>query len=105
MDWINTLKETWGHWSRIRHKDDHSYLALIMCVPCLVLTTISLYVAGVSSYLIAFIIIVVSLLAVFVVVSSRQRSEQQIRTLSNILEAMIDGDYSLRGRLLHNQAF
>jgi nitrogen fixation/metabolism regulation signal transduction histidine kinase len=76
-----------------------------MCVPCLVLTTISLYVAGVSNYLIAFINIVLSLLAVFVVVSSRQRSEQQIRTLSNILEAMIDGDYSLRGRLQHNQAF
>ena len=91
--------------NNIQHKDDHSYLALIMCVPCLLLTTISLYIAGISSYLIAFINIVLSLLAVFVVVISRQRSEQQIRTLSNILEAMIDGDYSLRGRLQHNQAF
>jgi two-component system nitrogen regulation sensor histidine kinase NtrY len=105
MDWINKLRKIFVHWNNIQHKDDHSYLALIMCVPCLLLTTMSLSVAGVSSYLIAFINIVLSLLAVFVVVISRQRSEQQIRTLSNILEAMIDGDYSLRGRLQHNQAF
>jgi two-component system nitrogen regulation sensor histidine kinase NtrY len=105
MDWINKLGKMFVRRNSIQHRDDHSYLALIMCVPCLLLTTISLYVAGVSSYLIAFINIVISLLAVFVVVSSRQRSEQQIRTLSNILEAMIDGDYSLRGRLQHNQAF
>jgi nitrogen fixation/metabolism regulation signal transduction histidine kinase len=105
MDWIKQLKKSLVHRNNIQHKDDHSYLALVMCVPCLLLTSISLYVASVSSYLIAFINIVLSLLAVFVVVSSRQRSEQQIRTLSNILEAMIDGDYSLRGRLQHNQAF
>jgi nitrogen fixation/metabolism regulation signal transduction histidine kinase len=76
-----------------------------MCVPCLLLTTVSLYTAGVSFYLIAFIDIILSLLAAFVVVNSRQHSEQQIRTLSNILEAMIEGDYSLRGRLQNNQAF
>lgn len=105
MDWINKLGNLFGRNNSTLHKDDHSYLALIMCVPCLLLTTISLYVAGISSYLIAFIIIVLSLLAVFVVVSSKQRSDQQIRTLTNILEAMIDGDYSLRGRLQHNQAF
>lgn len=92
-------------WSNIPHKDDHSYLALVMCVPCLLLSTISLYIAGVSYYLIAFINIILSLLAAFVVVSSKQHSEQQIRTLSNILEAMIEGDYSLRGRLQNNQAF
>lgn len=105
MDWIKQLKKSLVHMSNIQHKNDHSYLALIMCVPCLIITSISLYVAGVSSYLIAFINIVLSLLAVFVVVRSRVHSEQQIRTLTNILEAMIDGDYSLRGRLQHNQAF
>jgi len=105
MDWINTLAKIFVQKNSIQHKDDHSYLALIMCIPCLLVTTISLYIANVSIYLIAFINIVLSLLAVFVVVSSRQHSEQQIRTLSNILEAMIDGDYSLRGRLQHNQAF
>lgn len=105
MDWINSIKNTLMDGNIIQHKDDHSLLALIMCVPCILLTTISLFVAGVSSYLIAFINIILILLAIFVVVSSRHRSEQQIRTLSNILEAMIDGDYSLRGRLQHNQAF
>jgi nitrogen fixation/metabolism regulation signal transduction histidine kinase len=105
MDWIKKLTIIFARNNSIQHKDDHSYLALIMCVPCLLITTISLYVASVSIYLIAFINIVLSLLALFVVVSSRHHSQQQIRTLSNILEAMIDGDYSLRGRLQHNQAF
>ena len=91
--------------NRFQHKDDHTYLALILCVPCLLLSTISLVVAGVSAYLIAFIIIVLSLLATFVVMTSKLRAEQQIRTLSNIIESMIDGDYTLRGRLQHNQAF
>ena len=87
------------------HKDDHTFLALIMCVPCLMLATISLIVAGISGYLIAFVIIVLSLFIIFVVMISRQRAEQQIRTLSNLIESMIDGDYTLRGRLQHNQAF
>jgi nitrogen fixation/metabolism regulation signal transduction histidine kinase len=105
MAWINKITKVFSSRLSIQHKDDHSYLALIMCVPCLLLTSISLYIAGVSNYLIAFIDIVLSILAIFVVVSSRQHSEQQIRTLSNILGAMIDGDYSLRGRLQHNHAF
>ena len=61
--------------------------------------------ANVSGYLIAFIIIILSLIAVFIVVISQQRSQQQIRTLSNIIESMIDGDYSLRGREQDNKAF
>ncbi len=90
---------------RFQHRDDHTFLALVMCMPCLLLSGISLYLSGISGYLIAFVIIVLSLLVVFVVMISRQRAEQQIRTLSNIIESMIDGDYTLRGRLQHNQAF
>jgi two-component system nitrogen regulation sensor histidine kinase NtrY len=91
--------------SQRKQKNDHSLLALFLCLPCLVITSISLYIASVSAYLIAFILIVLSLIAVFIVVISQQRSQQQIRTLGNILESMIEGDYSLRGREQDNKAF
>lgn len=86
-------------------KDEQTRLALLMCVPCLLITTISLFIANISAYLIAFIIIILSLFCAFIVVISKKRIEQQIRTLANIIESMISGDYTLRGRLQHNQAF
>jgi len=88
-----------------KQKNDHNLLAFYLCLPCLVITTIALFIANVSVYLIAFIIIILTLIAVFIVVISQQRSQQQIRTLANILESMIDGDYSLRGREQENKAF
>ena len=105
MVWIKKIISLFAKNNHILHKDDHTFLALIICVPCLTLSTISLIFAGISGYLIAFVIIVLSLIITFVVMISRQRAEQQIRTLSNIIESMIDGDYTLRGRLQHNQAF
>jgi len=88
-----------------KQNDDHSLLALVLCLPCLLITTLALIVANVSAYLIAFIIIVLTLIAIFTVVISKQKSQQQIRTLSNIIESMIDGDYSLRGREQNNHAY
>ena len=91
--------------SQRKQKNDHSLLALFLCLPCLIITTVALVIANISAYLIAFIIIILALIAVFIVVISHQRSQQQIRTLANILESMIDGDYSLRGREQDNKAF
>jgi len=91
--------------SQRKQINDHSLLALLLCLPCLLITTFALFIANVSAYLIAFIIIILALIAVFIVVISQQRSQQQIRTLSNIIESMIDGDYSLRGREQDNKAF
>ena len=88
-----------------RKKYDQTLLALLICIPCLTITTLSLYIANVSLYLIAFIVIVLSLLCSFVVVIAKHNAQQQIRTLANILESMIEGDYTLRGRLQNNQAF
>ena len=105
MAWINRIKSIFLAGKGILHKDDHTFLALIICVPCLLLSAISLLVAGVSGYLVAFVIMVLTILILFTVMISKQRAEQQIRTLSNIIESMIDGDYTLRGRLKHNQAF
>jgi nitrogen fixation/metabolism regulation signal transduction histidine kinase len=89
----------------IQKNQDQQQLILLVCIPCISITTISLLLAGISYYLIAFIFIILSLLCIYVIVASAQRSEHQIRTLSNIIESMIDGDYSLRGRLHSNHAF
>ncbi|MCJ8320250.1 MAG: ATP-binding protein [Colwellia sp.] len=79
-------------------------VVLLICLPCLLITFLSLVLADVSGYLIAFLLIVLSLVSTYVVVASKQRSEHQLRTLSNIVEAMIQGDYTLKGRLQANQA-
>ena len=80
-------------------------LMLLICLPCLLITSVSLYLADISAYLIAFIILILFLLTSYVIVASKQSSEHQIRTVSNIVEAMIHGDYSLRGRVQSDQAF
>ena len=49
--------------------------------------------------------IILLLIATYVIIEYKRRSEYQIRTLSNLIESMIDGDYSLRGRLQTDQAF
>jgi len=103
--YINKLKSFFDVAKLFQHKGDHTFLALLICVPCLLLSAVSLISAGVSGYLVAFVILVLSILILFVVMIGKQQSEQQIRTLSNIIESMIDGDYTLRGRLQHNQAF
>lgn len=80
-------------------------LLVLVCLPCVLITTWALTFAGVSVYLIAFISIILILLCVFVVVANKQNADFQVRTLSNLIESMIDGDYSLRGKLDSNLAF
>ncbi|PKG82383.1 ATP-binding protein [Colwellia sp. 75C3] len=105
MNWIKELWQLlWGK-SKIKHGDNQHKLLLLVCIPCFLITAISLFLTAMSGYLIAFILIVLLLLCSFVMVASRQNSQYQIRTLSNLIESMIDGDYTLRGRLQTNQAF
>ncbi|MDO6444842.1 ATP-binding protein [Colwellia sp. 1_MG-2023] len=85
--------------------DNQLKLVLLVCVPCFTITIVALCLADISLYLIAFIIIILTLLCSYVVVASQLNSDYQIRTLSNLIESMIDGDYTLRGRLQTNQAF
>lgn len=85
--------------------DNQLKLVLLVCIPCVAMTISALLLAEISIYLIAFIIIILTLLCSYVVVASQLNSDYQIRTLSNLIESMIDGDYTLRGRLQTNQAF
>jgi len=101
---MKTNKAVLGNKTSQKHQDQPK-LILLICIPCITITTIALFLAGISYYLIAFIFIILSLLCLYVIVASAHRSEHQIRTLSNIIESMIDGDYSLRGRMHSNHAF
>lgn len=104
---MNWIKEGWqlllGK-SKIQRGDNQHKLLLLVCIPCFLITATALFLTHISGYLIAFILIVLLLLCSFVIVASRQNSQHQIRTLSNLIESMIDGDYTLRGRLQTNQA-
>lgn len=91
--------------SKYYQGDNQLKLVLLVCIPCFFISITALYLAEISGYLIAFIIIVLTLLCSYVVVASKLNSEYQIRTLSSLIESMIDGDYTLRGRLQTNQAF
>jgi len=105
---MNWIKERWqlllGK-SKIQWGDNQHKLLLLVCIPCFLITATALFLTNMSGYLIAFILIILLLLCSFAIVASRQRSQYQIRTLSSLIESMIDGDYTLRGRLQTNQAF
>jgi len=108
MKMIKVVKNIFGLLpSKIRKitTREQRQLIAIICIPCLSITTFSLYLANISAYLIAFIFIILSILCTYFIVASKQQAEHQFRTLSNIVEAMIQGDYSLKGRLQSNKAF
>lgn len=104
MHWIKRFsqqcQDKWLQY-HLAHQDK---LILLIVVPCLLLTTIALIQTHTSVYLIAFIVICLFLLASYVIFASKKYAQYQIRTLANLIESMIDGDYSLRGRLKSNQA-
>lgn len=106
MNWISSVLAKGKHvFCFLQQIDTQQRLFLTFAVPCLLLTVWALITAGISSYLVAFIIIILSLLATYVFIATKQSSEHQIRTLANLIESMIQGDYSLRGRLKTHQAF
>ncbi len=105
MNWIKRLWQQYQGKRAKYHIEHQDKLILLICLPCVFITIIALMTTNASGYLIAFIIICLSLLCSYVIVASNKHAQYQIRTLANLIESMIDGDYSLRGRLKSNQAF
>lgn len=105
MSWIKTCHQALKQSRKLQRIDKQLTLILLLFIPCLVITGVALLNSNISSYLTAFILIVLLLLCVFSTTGIRQQSQYQIRTLSNLIESMIDGDYSLRGRLQADPAF
>ncbi|NMP30689.1 PAS domain-containing protein [Thalassotalea sp. M1531] len=73
------------------------YLLVATLVPAIALV-IALWYYGASRYLIGLIILSLTCLTGFCATTLYQKITFQLRTLSNLLEGMVHGDYSLRGR-------
>jgi len=87
------------------HANEQAGLVLLASLPCLILGLVCLRLAGSSFYLISFFAIIFGLIIIYAAITGKNRADFQIQTLSNLVEAMIDGDYTLRGRSQSNPAF
>jgi nitrogen fixation/metabolism regulation signal transduction histidine kinase len=105
MTWIKHFFRQLLIKTKVSHWDSQQKLILLISIPSLSLITIALFSTDISRYLIAFVIICMLLLCSYAFVASKHQAEFQVRTLANLIESMIDGDYTLRGRLKTNQAF
>ena len=85
--------------------NEQAGLILLPALPSLALALWALHAANFSPYLIGFFALVLGLLLTYSLVTSGQRAQYQIQTLSNLVEALIEGDYSLRGREAQQPAF
>ena len=87
------------------HSVEQARLILLASVPCYAIALIALKLAGASYYMLFFIGILLGLLIIFAAVNGRQKADYHLQTLSNLVESMIEGDYTLRGRKQSNPAF
>ena len=87
------------------HANEQAKLVLLAALPCYLIALLALSYTYISGYLIIFIAIILLLLIIYAALSGKQRANYQIQTLANLVEAMIDGDYTLRGRQQNNPAF
>jgi len=83
--------------------DKHQKLILSFGIPCILLVCISLQYTNLSGYFVGFITLVLCLWLFFVVSACRAETQNQVNTMSNLLSAMIEGDYSMRSHLRDNQ--
>jgi nitrogen fixation/metabolism regulation signal transduction histidine kinase len=105
MNWIKLIRTRLQKSTKLSHGDDQQKLMWLVCLVSYMVTASALFFTTMSGYLIAFILIVLALLCVYAVVASNLHSQYQVRTLANLIESMIDGDYSLRGRVHTNRAY
>ncbi len=88
-----------------KHANTQAKLILTASLPCYFIMLYAMYLAGATWYLFFFIAISVLLIIIYATVAGRQKADYQLQTLSNLVEALIDGDYTLRGRKQSNPAF
>jgi len=79
-----------------------SQLSLLASIPFLLLTLIVMLYASISTYLILLTAFLGGLVVAFANVRIHQKASYQFRSLTNLLEAMTNGDYSLRARSKDN---
>lgn len=77
-------------------------LSLISSLPLFCMLIPMMIYADISIFLILLTVLLASITIVYCHVKIYQKSAYQFRSLSNLLEAMVQGDYSLRARSDHN---
>jgi len=105
MNWVKDIAAWLEKNTRLSKGDDQQKLMWGVCLTSFTVTAVSLLLTSISGYLIAFILIVLALLCAYAIVASNLNAQYQVRTLANLIESMIDGDYTLRGRAHTNQAY
>jgi len=73
-------------------------LSLLAALPPYLLLIWVMFYANISIYLVLLVMLVGGLIIVFCHSKIHQKSAYQFRSLSNLLDAMVQGDYSLRAR-------
>ena len=73
-------------------------LSLLTSIPLFLLLIAVMIYANISVYLILLTVLISSLVMVYSHSKLHQKSAYQFRSLSNLLDAMVQGDYSLRAR-------
>ena len=73
-------------------------LSLLTSIPLFLLLVAVMIYANISVYLILLTVLISSLVMVYSHSKLHQKSAYQFRSLSNLLDAMVQGDYSLRAR-------
>lgn len=103
---LHWLGQIFPRLNRLRaHENEQAKLILIASIPCYLIALIAIRQSGASWYLFFFFAISMGLLILYAAIAGRQRADFQLQTLSNLVEALIDGDYTLRGREQSNPAF
>lgn len=73
-------------------------LHLAVCVPLFMMLIATMIYGGLSKWLVALTLLIGSLAIVFTSYRLFQKADYQFRSLGNLLDAMIQGDYSMRAR-------
>ncbi len=87
------------------HANEQAKIILIASVPCYLVALVAIKQSGASWYLFFFFAISMGLLILYATLAGRHKADYQLQTLANLVEALIDGDYTLRGRPQSNPAF
>ncbi|MCW8875908.1 MAG: ATP-binding protein [Kangiellaceae bacterium] len=103
LNWLSKLSEKFSQFKQ--HANEQAKLVLLASLPCYFLAIYALRAAGASWSFTFFCAIVLGLVILYAAVTGKRKANYHIQTLSNLVEAMIDGDYTLRGRKQSNPAF
>lgn len=88
----------------VDHKQQQTRLLLGLSLPAILVAFFSLLYVGLNIYLLAFFSIIALLGLFYVVYATRNNIDKQQQLISNLLAALIEEDYTMRGNLQQDAA-